>query len=136
MTTTIAEKFVALFDLRDEDDQKYLSEIPKCNPLAMVQHLQKWVALIRKYPFSIQQFAMFKMDILAYDLPDFVIWSAKSQNKDCPFVMFDLRWENLNSTTSIFLAFMMIENTRVTLPQLKKPMWAIVDDEIAKLEPK
>jgi len=125
-------KFKSMFDMRDKDDVNYFTNIPLCDPLPLLQHLQEWVQLIRTHRFSLKDFAKFKFDVLSDNLPDFVVWNAKSLCSEAPFVMFDLNWKNLNSAVDVYLAYMMIENTSVLLPTLNCSLWSVIDIEITK----
>jgi len=125
----LSRKFTDLFDSNSEDEMHYLAQIPKCDPIPLRNHLQTWVLQIRNYPFTQTQFARFKLDVLEYKLPNFVVWSTPSlKPKTHPYVMFDLQWDALNDSKNVFLAFMMIENTRIQLPRLKPSMWNLIPE--------
>ena len=124
----LSRKFTKLFEpLIDPDDIHYHDQIPKCNAVPLRNHLQTWVLQIRNHPFTFSQFARFKMDVLEYKLPNFVVWNTPSLHSNTrPYVMFDLKWDALNDSKNVFLAFMMIENTCVELPRLEPSLWHLV----------
>jgi hypothetical protein len=132
----LQKKFHDMFDHSDVEEKRMYEQLPKCDAAPLVAYLKAWVAVIRKHPFSARDFALFKLDILQYELPDFVVWSAKPQNAKCMYVMFDLNWANINNAQDAYLAYMMIENTRIMLPQLKteKQFWSLAEEQIALYE--
>jgi hypothetical protein len=115
--------FQNLFDLNDEDDLRYFTTIPKCDFQKMKDHLRMWVALIQEHDFTVSEFARFKQDVLECRAPELVAWNKPHKN----FVMFDFNWDNITDAKRVYIAFMMIENTSVSLPSLKSSMWSIID---------
>ncbi len=117
--------FLNLFDLNDEEDLRYFTKIPKCDFHKMVNHLKMWVALIQEHDFTCGEFARFKWEVLECNASELVVWNKPNKHKQ--FVMFDLNWDKITDSKLAYIAFMMIENTSVSLPSLKTSMWSIID---------
>ena len=90
----------------------------------MKELLKNWVDEIRKHPFSMNEFARFKLHIIDFGLPDLVDWSAPALGK--AYVKFNLNWEKLNDPVSAFIAWVMIDNVGVSIPRDQKSVWDLL----------
>lgn len=127
----IIKAFNKCFD-GDPQSEHFLKVIPTLDHTEMKDFLMDYVKVIQLHPFKPIQFVKFKKDIIDYvkeeEIEFLINYAGKFMQPERPYIAFDFYWDYIDTPEACFLAYMIITNTSVTLPEYPLSIWNFIPD--------